>query len=72
MSKIDITSLKTARNRFEDYRQIIITDKDKTASVKAFEFCYELSWKMMQRFLATQRALGKERMIKYNFGNHWQ
>jgi len=44
--------LKPQEIDFEDYRQSIITDKDKIASVKAFEFCYELSWKMMRRLLA--------------------
>lgn len=57
MDKIDITALKNARNRFEDYRANLSTDIAKTASVKAFEFCYELSWKMMKRFLS---LMGKE------------
>jgi len=57
MDKIDITSLLKAREKFEDYRKNLITDKDKTAAIKAFEYSYELSWKIMKRFLALR---GKE------------
>ena len=52
MDTFDITSLINARKKIEDYRQNLTTDKDKTAAIKAFEYCYELSWKMMKRILA--------------------
>lgn len=49
--EIDISSLLNAQARFEEYRHDISTDKDKTAASKAFEYCYELSWKMLKRIL---------------------
>lgn len=55
IQKIDITVLKNARNQFEEFRKDISTGK--AVSIKAFEFCYELSWRMMKRFL---HALGKD------------
>ncbi|MBI2707195.1 MAG: nucleotidyltransferase substrate binding protein [Proteobacteria bacterium] len=49
--KIDISHIVKAQKVFEQFRQDLTTDKDKTATVQAFEFCYELSWKLMKRVL---------------------
>ncbi len=49
--KIDISHIVKAQKVFEQFRQDLTTDKDKTATVQAFGFCYELSWKLMQRAL---------------------
>lgn len=49
--KIDISHIVKAQQVFEQFRQDLTTDKDKTATVQAFEFCYELSWKLMKRVL---------------------
>lgn len=49
--KIDLSHIRKAQRVFEDYRRVLTTDKEKTATVQAFEFCYELAWKLMKRIL---------------------
>lgn len=49
--KIDLTAILKAQKKFEAFRKNLITDQDKTGVVQAFEYCYELSWKLMQRIL---------------------
>lgn len=51
MTEIDFTPLKKAIAVFEEFRTDMVTHRDKAGAVQAFEFCYELSWKMMQRVL---------------------
>jgi len=52
--KIDLSTIVRAQTVFEQFRQDLTTDKDKTATVQAFEFCYELSWKLMHRVLRSR------------------
>lgn len=59
-------NLKTVRNHmvidklikaqavFERFRFHMENDRDQAGAVKAFEFCYELAWKMMKRALMLQ------------------
>ncbi|MFY9589577.1 HI0074 family nucleotidyltransferase substrate-binding subunit [Rickettsia endosymbiont of Halotydeus destructor] len=47
---IDISNLIRATNKFEEFRLHLDTEQNKAGSIKAFEFCYELSWKTMKRF----------------------
>lgn len=47
-------SLIKAQHLFEDFRQNMLTDRDKAGAVQAFEFCYELSWKTMKRILSVK------------------
>jgi nucleotidyltransferase substrate binding protein (TIGR01987 family) len=49
--KLDLSTIVRAQKVFEQFRKDLTTDKDKTATVQAFEFCYELSWKLMHRVL---------------------
>jgi len=49
--KIDLTHLLKARDVFERFRTDMVTDRDKTGAAQAFEFCYELCWKVMKRVL---------------------
>lgn len=49
--KLDLSTIVRAQQVFEQFRQDLTTDKDKTATVQAFEFCYELCWKLMNRVL---------------------
>lgn len=43
--KIDLSHILKAQKVFERFRKNLVTDQDKTGTVQAFEFCYELSWK---------------------------
>lgn len=52
--KINLSSILKAQKVFEEFRKNLITDQDKTATVQAFEFCYELSWKLMKRVLEVE------------------
>jgi nucleotidyltransferase substrate binding protein (TIGR01987 family) len=51
---IDLSKLLKAQAVFERFRKDMKDDRDQTGAAQAFEFCYELSWKMMKRVLATQ------------------
>jgi nucleotidyltransferase substrate binding protein (TIGR01987 family) len=48
---LDISKLIKAQHVFERFRIDMKDDRDKAGAVQAFEFCYELCWKMMKRFL---------------------
>lgn len=52
--EINLNAILKAQRVFEEFRKNLITDQDKTATVQAFEFCYELSWKLMKRVLASK------------------
>lgn len=54
MNEINIDKLIKAFGVFERFRKDMITDRDQAGAVQAFEFCYELAWKMMKRFLEMQ------------------
>lgn len=53
-SKLDISKLLKAQAVFERFRYDMQDDRDQAGAAQAFEFCYELAWKMMKRYLATQ------------------
>lgn len=53
-NKIDLSHILKAQQLFESFRRDLTTDKDKTAVVQTFEFCYELSWKLMNRVLRSR------------------
>ncbi len=48
---IDIAPLLKAQAIFERFCQHLESDQEKAGAVQAFEFCYELAWKTMKRFL---------------------
>ena len=52
--RLDLSTIVRAQQVFEQFRQDLTTDKDKTATVQAFEFCYELCWKLMNRVLRSR------------------
>jgi len=51
---VNIASLLKAQRVFETFRQNLSTDQNKAGAVQAFEFCYELSWKTMQKVLGVR------------------
>ncbi len=46
-----LASLIKARKVFEDFRKNLTTDQNKAGAIQAFEFCFELTWKTMQKIL---------------------
>lgn len=48
---INIDRLVQAKQVFERFRVDMVDDRDQAGAVQAFEFCYELAWKLMQRIL---------------------
>ena len=50
----NLEKLKRARFLFESFRKDLTTEKDKVATVQAFEFCYEISWKTIKKFLESE------------------
>jgi nucleotidyltransferase substrate binding protein (TIGR01987 family) len=75
MENFSLSAIKKAQQVFEKFRQNLNSDQEKAGAVQAFEFCYELSWKTMKRFLElrglevgsprdTFRKAHEERLIK--------
>jgi nucleotidyltransferase substrate binding protein (TIGR01987 family) len=51
---IDFSKLLKAQEVFERVRVDMQDERDQMGATQAFEFCYELAWKMMKRVLAAQ------------------
>jgi len=49
--EVNYTSLVKARNFLADIIQNAKNDYEKTGTIKAFEFCYELAWRVMKKVL---------------------
>lgn len=49
---IAIDPFLKAIKKFKEFRKDIVTDRDKAGAIQAFEYCYELSWKMLKKVLA--------------------
>lgn len=52
--KIDLSAILKAQKKFEEFRKNLTTEIEKVATVQAFEYCYELSWKLMKRVLESR------------------
>ena len=50
-SSISIEGLTKAKALLDQFIEDCNTDRDKAGVIKAFEFCYELSWKLMKKVL---------------------
>jgi nucleotidyltransferase substrate binding protein (TIGR01987 family) len=48
---MNFDKLRKAKSVFERFRTNMKDDRDQAGAVQAFEFCYELAWKSMKRFL---------------------
>ena len=57
LGTVDVAPLLKARDFFSKILEEAENDYEKTGAIKAFEFCYELSWKTLKRVLEIQ---GKE------------
>lgn len=51
LEQIDIAPLLKAESTFSQFLAGAVTDQEKTGTIKAFEICYELAWKLMKRIL---------------------
>lgn len=52
IDEIDFGPLLKALAKFEHFRHIAKTEIEKAGAIQAFEYSYELTWKMMKRLLA--------------------
>ena len=56
LGDIDITPLLNAKKILDDGIKSADSDLEKTGAIKSFEFCFELTWKILKRVL-TKRGL---------------
>ncbi len=46
-----LQNLKNSLDRLEEYLKLpIVNDRDRAGTIQGFEFCFELSWKTIQKF----------------------
>lgn len=48
---INIAPLLNAQAKFEQFRLHLNTEQEKAGAIQAFEFCFELSWRILKRVL---------------------
>jgi nucleotidyltransferase substrate binding protein (TIGR01987 family) len=51
IENINIQPLLKAFKKFEAFRLNINTEQEQAGAIQAFEFCFELAWKIMKKFL---------------------
>ena len=57
IGEIDLSALIKARKKFELFRQHLNSEQEKAGAIQAFEYCYELAWKMMKRLLEARGVI---------------
>lgn len=48
---VNVEPLLKAIKKFELFRQNLDTEQEQAGAIQAFEYCFELSWKIMKRLL---------------------
>lgn len=48
---VNVEPLLKAIKKFELFRQNLGTEQEQAGAIQAFEYCFELSWKIMKRLL---------------------
>ena len=48
---VNVEPLLKAIKKFELFRQNLTTEQEQAGAIQAFEYCFELSWKIMKRLL---------------------
>jgi len=51
LGSLDITALLNAKKRLDNAIIVAQSPLEKTGAIKCFEYCYELSWKLMRKIL---------------------
>jgi nucleotidyltransferase substrate binding protein (TIGR01987 family) len=51
IGEINIEPLLKAFTKFENFRKNDKTEQEKAGIIQAFEYCFEISWKIMKRLL---------------------
>ena len=51
---VNVSPLLKAFSKFESFRINQHTEQEKTGTIQAFEYCFELIWKIMKRLFAWQ------------------
>lgn len=51
IDNVYITPLLKAFKKFEAFRVHTVTEQEKAGAIQAFEYCFELVWKIMKKLL---------------------
>jgi len=51
IDEVNIEPLLKVVKKFELFRQNLDTEQEQAGAIQAFEYCFELSWKIMKRLL---------------------
>ncbi len=57
INKINIDPLIKAFSKFEEFRKNLKTEQDRAGAIQAFEYCFELSWKILKRHLEARGSI---------------
>jgi len=55
--QLSLSSLLMAQKKFEQFRQCLGNEQLKTGAIKSFEYCFELSWTTLKKYLELYEAI---------------